>query len=295
VAAISDKVSTPPQNGDGTNKAFAFDFSIVAPGDIGVYVDGVEKEYPADYSVAFGDISGTVTFNDAPAAGTQILLVSRPDYRQTSEFADQGAYNLSTVNTINRRATIRGLVTEDKASRALKVPLGETPPELESLADAEGMVLGIVGGRMRGVANDAVAIASDVARAETAASQTGADRAATSEDRTAVADFAEEFADVRSAIAAGTVAALIETRIYATRVALAADLAPGDGLYALVVGDPTAGNNDLYKKNGATGAGSWSGPLGIFAAASAQAQSLRDQTEVLKTAAEQRMMALSRR
>lgn len=286
MAAISDKVSTPIQNGDGTNKAFAFDFSIIAPGDIGVYVDGVGKTYPGDYGVVFGDTSGTVTFHEAPAAGAQILLVSQPDYRQTSEFANQGAYNLSTVNTINRRAAIRDLVTEDKASRALKVPLGEPSPEMESLSGAEGKVLGMVGGKIRGIANDAVAIASDVYRAETAANQAEADQAATEEDRAAVADFAEEFADVRSAIATGTVAALIGTRIYSTKAALLADLVPADDLYALVVGDPTAGNNDLYRKNGSTGAGSWDGPLGIFAAASAVAQNLRNQTEALKDEAE---------
>lgn len=286
MAAISDKVSTPIQNGDGTNKAFAFDFSIIAPGDIGVYVDGVEKAYPGDYGVVFGDTSGTVTFHEAPAAGAQILLVSQPDYRQTSEFANQGAYNLSTVNTINRRAAIRDLVTEDKASRALKVPLGETPPEMEGLSGAEGMVLGMVDGRIRGVAYDAVAIASDVARAEHAADQTALDRTVTGADRHAVEDIADEFADVRSAIASGTVAALIGERVYTSKAALLADPAPANNLYALVVGDATAGNNDLYKKNGASGAGGWIGPLGIFAAASAKAQILRDETENLKNEAE---------
>jgi hypothetical protein len=183
VAAISDKVSTPIQNGDGTNTAFAFDFSIIAPGDIGVYVDGVEKTYPGDYGVVFGDTSGTVTFHEAPAAGAQILLVSQPDYRQTSEFANQGAYNLSTVNTINRRAAIRDLVTEDKASRALKVPLGETPPEMRSLADGEGRILGIISGEIVPVANTSAAIAADLHRAENAADDAELERQLAEEAR----------------------------------------------------------------------------------------------------------------
>jgi hypothetical protein len=129
VAAISPNVSSEPQLGTGSKTDFAFNFSIVAATDIGVYVDGVRKAYPADYSVTFGDVSGTVTFTSAPANAAVILLVSEPDYLQASEFADQGAYNLSTVNTINRRAAIRELVNHDLGTRALKVPRGE---------DAEG-------------------------------------------------------------------------------------------------------------------------------------------------------------
>lgn len=77
--------------------------------------------------------------------------------------------------------------------------------------------------------------------------------------------------NVSAALAAGTIGVLVDTRIYASKAALDADLVPADNLYALVVGDPTPANNDLYQKNGATTAGSWDGPLGIFASASAAA------------------------
>lgn len=77
---------------------------------------------------------------------------------------------------------------------------------------------------------------------------------------------------VSDALALGTVSDLVGTRIYTSRALLNADLVPADNLYALVVGDATAANNDLYQKNGATTVGSWDGPLGIFAAASASAQ-----------------------
>lgn len=74
-----------------------------------------------------------------------------------------------------------------------------------------------------------------------------------------------------TALAAGTVSDLVGTRIYASKALLDADLVPADGLYALVIGDAAAANNDLYKKSGATTTGSWTGPLGFFAAASASA------------------------
>lgn len=141
MAAISPNVSSEPQLGTGSKTDFAFNFSIVAATDIGVYVDGVRKAYPADYSVTFGNVSGTVTFTAAPANAAVILLVSEPDYLQASDFADQGAYNLSTVNTINRRAAIRELVNHDLGTRALKVPRGEDAegPEIP-LSDVSSIV-----------------------------------------------------------------------------------------------------------------------------------------------------------
>ena len=112
------------------------------------------------------------------------------------------------------------------------------------------------------------------------AAQTAADRAATEEFRDETEVFRDEaddlLTDVASALALGTVSDLVGTRIYTSRSALEADLVPADGEYALVVGDATAANNDLYLKNGATTTGSWDGPLGIFAAASAEAQAAAD-------------------
>jgi hypothetical protein len=139
VAAISPNVSSDPQLGTGSKTDFAFNFSVVTATDVGVYVDGIRKTYGADYIVTFGDVSGTVTFTAALASGATILLVSEPDYLQASEFADQGAYNLSTVNAINRRGAIRDLVTKDRADRSLKVPRGEdglTIPAAEDRAEA---------------------------------------------------------------------------------------------------------------------------------------------------------------
>ncbi|MFX8930075.1 hypothetical protein ABTN05_20435, partial [Acinetobacter baumannii] len=52
---------------------------------------------------------------------------------------------------------------------------------------------------------------------------------------------------------------------YATKSAMAADLAKADGTIALVYGDSTPINNDLYYKIGASGSGSWSAPLGLMA------------------------------
>ena len=116
------------------------------------------------------------------------------------------------------------------------------------------------------------ALAATLAASEDA--QVSSDEAAASASlaQIAAASASSVSQAAADALALGTISDLVGTRIYASRALLNADLVPADNLYALVVGDATAANNDLYQKNGATTAGSWDGPLGIFAAASASAQ-----------------------
>ncbi len=116
--------------------------------------------------------------------------------------------------------------------------------------------------------------AEDARDAAVAAQEAAEDAQAAAED--AVTDAENMVQAVSDALAAGTISDLVGTRIYSSRSSLEADLDPADNLYALVVGDPTPANNDLYQKNGATTTGSWDGPLGIFAAASAMAQAAAD-------------------
>jgi hypothetical protein len=73
---------------------------------------------------------------------------------------------------------------------------------------------------------------------------------------------------VTTALATGTVSALVGTRTYATQALLYADLAHSANDFALVYADSTATKNDLYVKSGASGSGSWSA-TGIFSSAAA--------------------------
>jgi lysophospholipase L1-like esterase len=134
VAAISPNVSSGPYTADGTQTAFPFAFSVAAATELAVEIDGAAIS-PALYTVAFGDTAGTVTFLSAPASGAQILILSAPDFTQASSFENQGAYNLSTVNGINRRASIRDVVLKDLADRAAKAPHGEVGPAIPARAD----------------------------------------------------------------------------------------------------------------------------------------------------------------
>src|ERR1700761_1259530 len=114
--AISPDIENGPFIGNGTQTAFAFTFTAISPAEVGVELDGEKQS--GGFTVTLADNGGTVTFAAPPAVGVQIALLSSPDYLQDSAFENEGAYNLATVNTINRRQTVRALVTSDQAERA---------------------------------------------------------------------------------------------------------------------------------------------------------------------------------
>lgn len=110
--AISPDIENGPFIGNGTQAAFAFTFTAITPAEVAVALDGVAQA--TGFSVSLNESGGTVTFATPPAAGAQILLRSSPDYLQDSVFENEGAYNLTTVNTINRRQAVRALVTKKR-------------------------------------------------------------------------------------------------------------------------------------------------------------------------------------
>ena len=121
--AISPDIESGPFIGNGAQTAFPFSFTAITPTEVAVELDGVAQS--SGFTVTLADVGGTVTFGTAPATGVRITLRSSPDYLQDSAFENEGAYNLATVNTINRRQTVRALVTRDQAKRAVKAPGGD--------------------------------------------------------------------------------------------------------------------------------------------------------------------------
>ena len=184
MAEISPNVSSQLYIANGITKAFAFPFSVVSATDVLVLWNGAP--HGTGYSVTFGDLAGTVTFQTPPPDGTTIRILLDPDYVQSSEFADQGAYNLSTVNLINRRATIKALVLKKTLDRALKLPSGTAVPDMPALPSGRAVVaydpaLGFVWAR-----NDAVTVATDLLRSELARAGAEAAAAQASDDRDAI-------------------------------------------------------------------------------------------------------------
>lgn len=71
------------------------------------------------------------------------------------------------------------------------------------------------------------------------------------------ADMGEANVTIRELMTAVQMA-LFDGLVFSTRAALYADLAHAENSWALVIGDPTSGYDGLYRKSGASGAGTWS-------------------------------------
>ena len=198
MAEISPNVSSQLYIANGITTTFAFPFSVVSATDVLVLWNGAP--HATGYSITFGDLAGTVTFQTPPPDGTTIRILLDPDYLQSSEFADQGAYNLSTVNVINRRAAIKALATEDKAVRALKAPLGETGPDIPAAVDRAGALLAFDEDGKADTSRKLAAFDADVAGV--AASASAAATSATAASGSATAAGASAGAAATSATAA---------------------------------------------------------------------------------------------
>lgn len=106
--AITSAVHSGPYVGTGAQTAFPFSFTAIKAGDVLVKVDGVEISSGAYTVTLASDFnSGTVTFTTAPAVDASVVIEQNPDFLQDSQFANQAAYGMSSVNQINRRATQR--------------------------------------------------------------------------------------------------------------------------------------------------------------------------------------------
>lgn len=272
-----------------------------------VLTDGsnVELVENVDYVLAGGDTDdgGTLTPLAAAAAGTKLLATRITQRTQATDYVATDAFPAESHEAALDRLTMIAQEQDQEISLTVRVPRGETPPVMDSPTGQDGKALGLIGGRIGYFDNDPASAADSAefaridqtiafaakADAEAAASSAAIDAAATLGYRNETEGFRDEadtmLTDVASALAAGTVSDLVGSRIYTGKAALDADLVPNDGDYALVIGDATAANNDLYKKNGATGLGSWDGPLGFFEAASSAAQAAADAAAVSAAAA----------
>ncbi|PQM29396.1 hypothetical protein CVO77_00200 [Sphingopyxis lindanitolerans] len=280
-----------PYTPNGATTDFAFDFKATVGNEVVALDQAGALISTALYSVTLDDDEGGVlSFGTAPQISdySAIYVVSNPELTQPSDFDNTGpSFNPAALTRALDRAAIRDQKQQRDLDRSLKVPFGEAGLNVGSLAGASGKALGVVGGMIQpiayasGAAADAEysrlqaevsRIGAITARDATAAARDAAiaAKASAQQSATAATNVVQQVSD---ALAVGTVSDLVGTRIYSSKTLLDADLVPADNEYALVVGDATPANNDLYQKNGATTAGSWDGPLGIFAASGAVAQS----------------------
>lgn len=271
---------------------FSFSWPIFSDEELIVLVDGVAND---NYTVSgVGNANGgTITLSSPLTAGQEVTLARDVPIYNTLDLPSTGPYDTNDIdNEVDRIYAILQQ-HETKFRRVPMVDIGEISPDIDISTLVEGNVLAYVGGQIIGIS----ALAGSTVAAQTAAaaalvSQTAAAASATSAAGSATsaatslsgaqaaktgAETARTGAEAaltgaNTALAVAVISGIVGGRIYLGRAALNADLTPNNGEYALVYGDATAANNDVYKKNGATGTGNWGNPLGFFAAASSSAQ-----------------------
>lgn len=142
--AFVESIQSGPFTATAGQTAFPFSLSLASATEIEVSVNGAVVPQSA-YSVTFGDVSGTVTFSAGMTGGEAVVIRSKPDFTQGTEFYSQGAYSLAAVNRNTRRSIIRDLALRDRSNRSVTVPPGETGAELPAAALRKGKVLGFNG------------------------------------------------------------------------------------------------------------------------------------------------------
>ncbi|CAB5162141.1 hypothetical protein UFOVP152_7 [uncultured Caudovirales phage] len=162
--SISNTVRTAgPFACNGSTTVFPFTFKVFSASEVTVALTDASGNLTTlilatDYTVTLNanqDSSpgGSITTLATYAAGYTITLTSNVQSVQPVVLTNGGGFYPDVLNDAFDRLTILAQQLERDAGRSLKVPVGETSPSLQSLASANGTVLGILGGQIVPVPN----------------------------------------------------------------------------------------------------------------------------------------------
>ncbi|WP_179504343.1 MULTISPECIES: sialate O-acetylesterase [unclassified Sphingomonas] len=183
---------------NGVATTFPFTFTALVTDDVQVEIDGASV---SGFSVSLASGGGGSVVFDTPPTSGEIYILLDPSFQQLTQFEDGSAWLASAVNRTNDRSALRDQANKREVDRALRVPLGEAPLPMASLADSEGKVLGIVGGMVKPVPFGGADIALSVEEADAAklAAQTAQGLAETARDASITAKGQSEAARDQSA------------------------------------------------------------------------------------------------
>jgi hypothetical protein len=149
---VATTVSRVAYTGDGINVAFAVPFPFFDPADVTVIertiASGAEvsKSLNIDYTVAGGGGStGTVTASLAPPSSKQWVILRATPLSQLIDYVSNDGFPAETHEAGLDRAAMRAQEIQEKLSRSLKFPPGDSSgidPTLPSSVDRAGKVLG---------------------------------------------------------------------------------------------------------------------------------------------------------
>jgi hypothetical protein len=148
MTATVTTASAGPFAPDGVTTAFPFTFKAASAAEVAVVrlpSSGLESAM-SGYSVALNDgDGGVVNFSVAPAAGDPIYIYSDPSFEQQINFANQGNFSPTSVNTGFDRSAVRDIYIKSRLNRALLAPLGETVAGLPTAASRANTFLAFDG------------------------------------------------------------------------------------------------------------------------------------------------------
>lgn len=185
--------------GNGSATEFAFSFKVWEPDQVAVVVGNgeTEQDVTASCSIVLTDTGGTVTFSDAPADGTVIVIRRSMPYTQEDNYTNGTRFDAEEIeDRLDQDCAERQDLKLD-VERALKVPLtssesgdGFISAIFQARDDAQE-ALDAIGG-----AEEVMQARDDVVEAmQTAGDVTGATRIASSSGGTTLRSLSDRCAD----------------------------------------------------------------------------------------------------
>lgn len=149
MAIGTENAFSGPYTANGVTTEFPFTFSVLTDAQVIVMLidaDGVETEAdPGDYTVTLNGTAptdGTVVFTSAPETGYDVVPLLDMDFTQETLFVDGSAWKAGPTNNVNDRAALRDQQLKREVDRGIKVPFGEDPMRLPSVANRAGKYFG---------------------------------------------------------------------------------------------------------------------------------------------------------
>lgn len=141
---IADNYSPIKQSGNGVTVNFSFDFSLLDESYIRVYqeIDGKQTLVaPEKYDVAYQSSGGSVTFKEAPAAGTYIVIARQVPLSQETPYKTSSGFPANRVEENLDKLTAITQQLSDDVERTPKLPVGTSDVDLNLPAPSAGKAL----------------------------------------------------------------------------------------------------------------------------------------------------------
>lgn len=131
-----------PYTGNGTTTSFTVTFEFEDAADIKVYIDHTLKTLTTHYSVSGGDgETGTVTFVNAPAAGTSVLIYDDPPITQEVDYTENDPFPAETHEGALDKLTRLARRLSSRISRTLHISDSNTTVTNMELPEPEALNL----------------------------------------------------------------------------------------------------------------------------------------------------------